>query len=80
MKPITIRTPTIDLDQFLKLADVVSSGGEAKFLIGEGLVTVNGEPEMRRRRTLKPNDVVEVDEAGAFRVMLADASEDSDAS
>ena len=57
---MTEQKPTIDLDQFLKLTGVVSTGGQAKFLIQDGEVTVNGEIEMRRRRKLHPGDVVVV--------------------
>ncbi len=52
---------TIKLDQFLKLAQVVESGGQAKQLIQAGLVFVNGAMEMRRGRKLRAGDVVEVD-------------------
>ena len=51
---------TIQLDQFLKLNNIVSSGGEAKHLIQDGGVTVNGEVETRRGRKLKAGDVVKV--------------------
>lgn len=50
--------PTIRLDQFLKSQGIVSTGGQAKLLIQDGAVTVNGEVEMRRRRQLRPGDVV----------------------
>ena len=50
----------IELDQFLKLAQVVSSGGEAKRLIQSGAVTVNGAVETRRGKKLHPGDTVEV--------------------
>jgi len=53
---------TIKLDQFLKLAQVVQSGGQAKQVIKAGLVMVNGEIELRRGRKLSPGDVVVVDE------------------
>lgn len=46
------------LGQFLKLADMVGSGGEAKIVIQDGLVTVNGEVETRRGRHLQPDDVI----------------------
>jgi ribosome-associated protein len=49
---------TIRLDQFLKLADCVQTGGEAKLLIQGGEVSVNGAVETRRRRKLVPGDVV----------------------
>ncbi len=52
---------TIQLDQFLKMAQVVQSGGEAKVLIQSGAVTVNGIPETRRGRKLRPGDTVTVD-------------------
>lgn len=50
----------IRLDQFLKLANLVGSGGEAKILIGDGVVTVNGEIEERRGRKLAKGDVIQV--------------------
>jgi ribosome-associated protein len=49
----------IELDRFLKLAELVSTGGEAKHLIRGGLVQVNGEVETRRGRKLRAGDVVE---------------------
>ena len=49
---------TIQLDQFLKLADLVGSGGEAKHVIRSGTVLVNGAEETRRGRKLKHGDVV----------------------
>ena len=58
MIEINIDSEYIKLDQLLKLADAVSTGGHAKFLILEGLVKVNGEVEMRK---LKPQDIVEVE-------------------
>ena len=50
----------ICLDQFLKLSWIASSGGNAKFMIQNGEVRVNGEIETRRRRKLVVNDIVEV--------------------
>lgn len=51
----------ITLGQALKAADLVGSGGEAKLLIQEGAVLVNGEPETRRGRRLQAADVVELE-------------------
>ena len=48
------------LDQFLKLAGITGTGGQAKLLIQAGEVKVNGELETRRRRKLAPGDIVEV--------------------
>ena len=53
-----ITTPFIKLDSFLKGENAVSSGGEAKIVIAEGCVSVNGEVEMRRGRKLYPGDQV----------------------
>jgi ribosome-associated protein len=50
----------IELAQFLKLQRLVGSGGEAKVLIQDGQVLVNGEVETRRGRKLKAGDIVEV--------------------
>lgn len=55
-----IDTEFIKLDSFLKAVDAVSSGGEAKIIISEGMVLVNGEVELRRGRKLRPGDVVEL--------------------
>jgi ribosome-associated protein len=52
----------IKLDQFLKLAQVVETGGEAKHLILSGHVRVNGTIETRRGRKLRDGDVVQIGE------------------
>lgn len=52
---------TIKLEQFLKLAQVVATGGQAKMLIQSGAVRVNGVVETRRGRKLRPGDSVIVD-------------------
>ena len=51
---------TIDLQDFLKLAGLVGTGGEAKFRIQNGEVSLNGEPETRRRKKLRRGDTVEI--------------------
>ncbi|MHC4995069.1 MAG: RNA-binding S4 domain-containing protein [Planctomycetota bacterium] len=65
---VLIQSKTIDLDQFLKLAGVAQTGGHAKYLIKEDVVTVNGEIETRRRRTLHVGDVVAIQDEGEYRV------------
>ena len=52
----------ITLGQALKASNLVGSGGEAKVLIQDGAVRVNGEVETRRGRKLQKGDVVEVGE------------------
>jgi ribosome-associated protein len=56
-----ITSEHIKLDSFLKGVDVVGSGGEAKLIIAEGAVRVNGAVELRRGRKLRPGDRVELD-------------------
>ena len=60
LKNIEIATPFIKLDSLLKLADAVSSGGEAKTLIQEGEVTVEGEVCTQRGRKIYPGMKVSV--------------------
>lgn len=71
MSDVKIHHAPIELSQFLKLAQVVASGGEAKTLVQEGAVIVNGEVETRRSRHLVIGDIVSVAGAGVFRVNLA---------
>jgi len=63
MNDVAIRGEMIRLGQFLKLANLVGGGGEAKALLAEGDVLVNGESEARRGRQLHPGDIVQVGEA-----------------
>ena len=61
MTEIKISTPFIKLDQFLKFAGISFDGAEAKEMIKQGLVTVNGESENRRGRKLYEDDEIKVD-------------------
>lgn len=69
MKDISISTEYIALGQFLKLADCISTGGEAKFFLQETKVVINGEPDNRRGRKLYDGDQLEVEGCGKFRVV-----------
>ena len=62
MQEITIKDEYIKLGQALKLAGLVGSAVEAKMLIQDGLVKVNGEVDERRGRKLYAGDVFELDE------------------
>ncbi len=59
-RTVEINTETIQLDQFLKWANLVGSGGEAKNLIQAGEVMVNEEIEYSRSREIKPGDMVQI--------------------
>lgn len=58
MEKVRISTDYITLGQFLKLCNAVDGGGEAKVVIADGLVEVNGEVDTRRGRKLYENDIV----------------------
>jgi len=62
VKTIEIRGDMIRLGQLLKVAGLADSGAEAKVLLLDGSVTVNGEPETRRGRQLHRGDEVVVGE------------------
>lgn len=49
----------IQLNQLLKLLNLVETGGEANQCITEGLVKVNGATELQKRKKLRPGDIVE---------------------
>ena len=66
---IAIHTDTIQLDQFLKLAGAVASGGEVKALLAEGMILRNDVPETARRRKLVPGDVITIDGNDTSRVV-----------
>jgi ribosome-associated protein len=55
---VPIRDESIRLGQFLKLANLIDTGSDAKELMIQGQVTVNGDVETRRGRQLVPGDVV----------------------
>ena len=55
-------SPFIELNKLLKICSLVQSGGEAKMLIREGLVQVNGQNEDRVRCKLKPGDTVVIED------------------
>ena len=59
MESIAIGTEFIKLDALLKFAALVGSGGEAKTVVAEGLVKVNGEVCTMRGKKLRGGDVVE---------------------
>ena len=61
-KPVEIKISSeyITLGQFLKFADIIESGGEAKFWLRENDVKINGEADNRRGRKLRPGDQLDI--------------------
>ena len=76
---VPIRDESIRLGQFLKLANLVDSGADAKPAVQQGLVRVNGVVETRRGRQLRQGDVVELGGVAARVADEADASGAADA-
>jgi ribosome-associated protein len=62
MRDVPIQGDVIRLGQLLKLAGLAESGGDARALVEQGAVSVNGEVETRRGRQLHPGDVIALGE------------------
>lgn len=62
MEKIRIETEFIKLDSLLKFAALVGTGGEAKYVISEGMVSVNGEICTMRGKKIYPGDKVSFDQ------------------
>lgn len=65
---IEIRDTYITLGQFLKLANIISSGGMAKPFLEQMEVYLNGEPENRRGKKLYDQDVITIPNIGEFQI------------
>lgn len=63
-----LKTEYITLGQLLKAADIVSSGAEAKDLLAQGGILVNGEPDNRRGRKLRPGDTARLADGREIQV------------
>ena len=60
MERIEIKDEYITLGQFLKVADIISSGGEAKIFLNTNIILVNGEEDNRRGRKLHKGDKISI--------------------
>lgn len=65
---IQIQTEYITLGQFLKLADIIQSGGMAKAFLGENDVFINEEFDVRRGRKLREGDLIDIPDIGIFAI------------
>ncbi|HHU48785.1 MAG: RNA-binding S4 domain-containing protein [Caldicoprobacterales bacterium] len=68
MEKVRIHTRFIKLNQLLKWVNAAESGAEANHMIAEGMVKVNGEPELRKGKKIHAGDLVEVEQVGSFLV------------
>lgn len=78
MNQLQIDTEFITLGQFLKMTNVITSGGMAKWFLEEYVVYVNGEEEQRRGKKLRNGDVIDVPEIGRF-LIIGPVDEQTDA-
>ena len=69
-----ITTEFIELNQLLKLCGLAESGGAGGAIVSQGAVTVDGQPELRKRCKIRPGQVVALGDA-QIRVLLADAAD-----
>ncbi|OLS41369.1 S4 domain-containing protein YaaA [Bacillus sp. MRMR6] len=65
---IQLQTEYITLGQFLKLADVIQSGGMAKWFLSENEIFINGEQDQRRGRKLRAGDKIQIAGFGEFLI------------
>ena len=68
MRMVKIEKEPIELYKILKFESMVQSGGEAKFVIAEGLVRVNGEVETRKSKKIIAGDIIEF---GGERILIS---------
>lgn len=69
MKEISIGTEQIELGKFLKFGGLAQSGGQAKQWIEQGMISVNGVAETRRRKKLVPGDTVSCEGQETLKVI-----------
>lgn len=69
MKEIKINTDVIKLDQLLKFAGIVQTGGQGKLIIEEGIVKVNEEITKERGKKIKKGDLIEIKDIDKFIVI-----------
>lgn len=69
MEKIAITTEKIQLDQFLKWAGIIESGGQVRPMLDEGLIFVNGVRETAKRKQLHPGDIVKISDLGEYQVV-----------
>jgi ribosome-associated protein len=73
-EPLNVGDREINLTQVLKLANWVDNGGMAKALIADGMVRVNGEVELRKRRQMAIGDTVDLEGGPSLILVRAEQS------
>ncbi len=73
MKTIEINKEPVELYLILKFEGLVGSGGEARFVVSEGMVALNGEVETRKRKKIVSGDVIEFNNE-EYKIVLEENS------
>ncbi len=74
MRDVEINREPVELYKILKFEGMVPSGGEAKIVVANGMVSVNGVVETRKRKKIVSGDVIEFNDE-IIRVLLADSND-----
>jgi len=69
MQEIAISTPYINLDQLLKWAGIIDTGGQIKPMLEDGLIKLNRLPVTERRKKVYPNDIIDIDGVGTYKII-----------
>ena len=69
MEEIKFNTEFIKLQQFIKLARDVGQGSDAKMLILDGIVKVNGDICLERGKKIRNGDIIEIENFGTFKAI-----------
>ena len=68
MEIIEIKTDVIQMDQLLKWASIIDSGGQIKFLLEDQLLKLTGSIVTEKRKKVHPGDIVEIVGQGSWQV------------
>lgn len=67
---LSIRGEPVTLAQALKIANIAATGGQAKFMIREGMISVNGQGELRPGRKLADNDSISLQDGSTWTIRM----------
>jgi len=70
MELIEINTESIKLDQFLKWAGIVETGGQVREFIDEKMIELNGKIITEKRKQLKNKDIITIKDIGTYQVVV----------
>ncbi len=70
MELIEINTESIQLDQFLKWAGIVETGGQVKDWLADQMIEINGQLVTEKRKKLKDQDIITIKGIGPYQVVV----------